>query len=227
MKARISEIFYSIQGEGIYCGVRQLFIRFSGCNLNCYYCDTRYGEKCMDYTSGRVLENPVSLDYIQGLIDTSKNIHSVSFTGGEPLLHAEFISKLEKTKRFYLESNMTVPEKAKKLRHFDIVAGDLKVKEAFRDQDYEEIYEKTVRTFKILKNSRKRTTFAKIVLPDKFDFEEVIWRSEGIKDYVCCFVLQPVFGSNAENILKLQKMMLEIADDVRVIPQVHKYLGVI
>ncbi len=223
MRAKVSEIFYSIQGEGIFCGVRQLFIRFYGCNLNCYYCDTSYNEDCVNYARNEVRKNPVELEYIQRVIDESKRIHSVSFTGGEPLLYAEFIAKLEKTKRFYLESNMTLPERAKKLRFFDIVAGDLKVREAV--SNYEEIYERTVKCYKILKNTRNRITFCKIVLPPKFDFEEVLNSAIGIKDYVCSFVLQPVFGTFDENILKLQEAILEFSD-ARVIPQVHKYLGV-
>ncbi len=224
MKARISEIFYSVQGEGIFCGVRQLFIRFSGCNLNCWYCDTEYSERCIDHTGNRELENPVDLGYIQRVIDTSERIHSVSFTGGEPLLYAEFISQLEKTRVFYLESNMTLPEKAKLVRNFDIVAGDLKIREAVRE-NFDEIYERTVKTYRILKNSRKRLTFSKIVLPEKFDEDVVVSCAMGIMDYVRCFVLQPVFGSDVQNILKLQEKMLEFKD-TRVIPQTHKYMGV-
>ncbi len=224
MKARISEIFYSIQGEGIYCGVRQLFIRFSGCNLNCYYCDTTYNEDCVNYAWNEVVKNPVELSYVQKIIDSSEKIHSVSFTGGEPLLYADFISRLRKTKKFYLESNMTLPEEAKKVRFFDVVAGDLKIREAVGEK-FEEIYEKTVKCYKILRDTKRRVTFCKIVLPPKFDFDEVVSSAEGIKDYVRCFVLQPVFGTFGENILKLQEAMLEFSD-VRIIPQVHKYLGV-
>lgn len=40
MKAYVSEVFSSIQGEGKLLGRRQIFVRFSGCNLNCNYCDT-------------------------------------------------------------------------------------------------------------------------------------------------------------------------------------------
>ncbi len=224
MKAPVSEIFYSIQGEGIFCGVRQLFIRFSGCNLSCWYCDTEYNVKCVDHVNRREVNNPVEPKYIQNVIDSSERIHSVSFTGGEPLMYADFISKLEKTRLFYLESNMTLPEKAKLLKHFDIVAGDLKIREAVNGY-YEEIYERTVRTYRILRNSNRRTTFSKIVLPGTFDLEDVLMRAHGIKDYVECFVLQPVFGSDVQNILKLQEKMLEFKD-TRIIPQTHKYMEV-
>ncbi|AAB90793.1 7-carboxy-7-deazaguanine synthase QueE [Archaeoglobus fulgidus] len=224
MRANLIEIFESIQGEGFYIGVRQLFVRFAGCNLNCYYCDTpKTSENCLDLTANRTLKNPVSAEYVQGRIDSSK-VHSVCFTGGEPMLQAEFIASLSKTHPFYLESNMTLPEKAKKLKFCDYVAGDLKVREAGL-KNYDEVFQKTVKCFKVLRNTRRRKTFCKIVLPDKFDADEVLNSAYEIKNYVFGFVLQPVFGSRVEKILKLQKRMIDFAD-TRVIPQVHKYLGV-
>ncbi len=224
MKAEISEIFYSIQGEGILAGVRQLFIRFRGCNLDCYYCDTTYNENCIDYTSGKEVKNPVERDYIQKIIDNSERIHSVTFTGGEPMLYGDFISSLNKTKKFYLESNMTLPERAKQFKFFDFIAGDLKLRNV-TSKNYNELYERTIKCFKILRNTRRRLTFCKIVLPQKFDIHEVSELAKGIEDYVHSFVLQPVFGVWTENILKLQEMMLEFKD-TRIIPQIHKYLGV-
>ncbi len=223
MKAKISEIFQSIQGEGIFCGVRQLFIRFYGCNLSCYYCDTEYNEDCVNYVTNEIKRNPVDVSYVQRVIDDAENIHSVSFTGGEPLLYADFIAEIKKTKRFYLETNMTIPEKAKKLKFFDIVAGDLKIREVI--SNFDEIYDRIVRCFKVLRDTKRRITFCKIVLPPKFDLNAVLSSAEDIKDYVRCFVLQPVFGSFSDSILELQKEILKFSD-ARVIPQIHKYLGV-
>ena len=223
-RANISEIFESIQGEGILIGERQLFIRFSGCNLKCYYCDTPNSDTCKDYVSNKVIENPVSLGYIQAIINKSINIHSICFTGGEPLLYADFITSLEKTKPFYLETNMSIPRQAKKLRFVDYVAGDLKVRES-GNQNYDEILKNTIKSFKILRNSKKRLTFCKIVLPEKFDVEEIENSALSIKDYVYCFVLQPIFGVKIGEIIKLQRRMINFKD-TRLIPQVHKYMGV-
>jgi organic radical activating enzyme len=223
--AKVREIFESIQGEGILVGVRQLFIRFSGCNLRCNYCDTPMkGNICIDYIRNKIIENPINLNYIQSLIDISKNIHSVCFTGGEPMLYADFISSLRKTKPFYLETNMSLPEKAKKLKFVDYVAGDLKIREA-GNPNYDELLENIIKSFKILRNTKRRLTFCKIVLPAKFNVEEIENSAYSIKDYVYCFVLQPVFGVKIDEILKLQKRIISFKD-ARLIPQVHKYLGV-
>ena len=52
---KINEIFYSLQGEGYYTGTPAVFIRFSGCNLKCPFCDTQHEEgKLM--TDGEILE---------------------------------------------------------------------------------------------------------------------------------------------------------------------------
>jgi len=227
LDAEINEIFESIQGEGIFVGVRQLFIRFSKCNLKCVYCDTpRKSDLCRNYVSGTILNNPVSSEYVSSLIKNVK-VHSISFTGGEPLLYADFIASLEKTRPFYLETNMTLPDEAKKIKDIvDYVAGDFKIREALPSADYDEVVENTIECFRILRHNSRRVTFCKIILPEEFDVEEVINNAESVKDYVICFVLQPVFGSkNIDILLALQKKLMDFSD-TRIVPQVHKYLGV-
>jgi len=73
---KISEIFTGIQGESSYAGLPCTFIRFSGCNLRCAYCDTQYA-----YSDGT--EMPV--DEIMGRVRLS-GPNLVEITGGEPLL---------------------------------------------------------------------------------------------------------------------------------------------
>jgi len=77
---RVYEIFYSLQGEGIYNGVPMVFVRLQGCSLGCSYCDTAYAQ---DFYGGRLRE-------IEGIYEEVKRLspwqHSwVCITGGEPM----------------------------------------------------------------------------------------------------------------------------------------------
>ena len=84
-KAKISDIFKSIQGEGLYQGEEQLFVRLYGCNLQCKYCDTR-----LDYYEEKTVDELISL--LDS--DAFSGVQSVALTGGEPLLQPEFIKVL-------------------------------------------------------------------------------------------------------------------------------------
>ena len=75
----INEIFYSIQGESIYSGFPCIFIRFTGCNLRCSYCDTKYA-----YYEGKEEE----IDNILKKIKIYP-CNLIEITGGEPLLQNE------------------------------------------------------------------------------------------------------------------------------------------
>lgn len=76
MNLTINEIFYSIQGESLYAGLPCVFIRLTGCNLRCFYCDTRYA-----YEEGQVL----SVDHIMDRL-LPYACRLVEITGGEPLI---------------------------------------------------------------------------------------------------------------------------------------------
>ncbi len=75
---KISEIFYSIQGEGLLAGVPSAFVRTSGCNLRCWFCDT-------DYASWRPEGESLSADEILRRVADFPARHVV-VTGGEPLI---------------------------------------------------------------------------------------------------------------------------------------------
>lgn len=76
MQLKVNEIFYSIQGESLFAGCPCIFIRLTGCNLRCTYCDTRYA-----YTQGA--EIPIS-EIITRI--KAYPCQLVEITGGEPLL---------------------------------------------------------------------------------------------------------------------------------------------
>ena len=84
---RIKEIFESIQGEGPYIGCKQIFVRFCNCNLKCNYCDTEFApdEYFEEFTPQELAAYLKKFDL--------KTIHSVSLTGGEPLLAVDFLKK--------------------------------------------------------------------------------------------------------------------------------------
>ncbi len=85
MKLNISEIFYSIQGEGLYLGHPSIFVRTSGCNLRCAWCDTPYTSWDPERNEMEVGE---VMDKICILSPKSFTPHVV-ITGGEPYMQKE------------------------------------------------------------------------------------------------------------------------------------------
>ncbi len=102
---KVNEIFLSIQGEGILQGIPTVFIRFSGCNLNCDWCDTEYARE-----EGEEKSLGLIISEIQKF-----SANNVCITGGEPLLQkdlAELIrSLLENGYKVCIETNGSLPIK--------------------------------------------------------------------------------------------------------------------
>jgi 7-carboxy-7-deazaguanine synthase len=80
---RVAEIYKSVQGEGFLSGVESVFVRTSGCNLRCWYCDT-------PYASWTPEGEDLSVDEILTRVERLASGHVV-LTGGEPMLFAELI----------------------------------------------------------------------------------------------------------------------------------------
>jgi len=95
-KGHLLEVFSSFQGEGPYAGLRQIFVRLSGCHLRCVYCDTPHSwERSGSWTiGGATRTNPVSVDETLDAVRSFGPHPSVSITGGEPVLQAEFVREL-------------------------------------------------------------------------------------------------------------------------------------
>ncbi len=80
---RIAEIYRSVQGEGFLSGADSVFVRASGCNLRCWYCDTPYASWAPE-------GDDLSVDEILARVERLDCEHVV-LTGGEPMLFAELI----------------------------------------------------------------------------------------------------------------------------------------
>ena len=99
----VSEMFVSFQGEGLHAGRRQLFVRFAGCPLRCRYCDTPESlvpvERCrvLGPDGEHRLSNPLDVATLAGevarLAGSAPPLHAVAVTGGEPLAQADFIER--------------------------------------------------------------------------------------------------------------------------------------
>jgi 7-carboxy-7-deazaguanine synthase len=89
---KISEIFYSIQGEGILAGVPSVFVRSSGCNLRCTWCDTPYtswNPEGRDYSIEEIVAEVLQNSNHQGAAmtpRTGRHATHVVVTGGEPMI---------------------------------------------------------------------------------------------------------------------------------------------
>lgn len=97
---KINEIFYSLQGEGYHSGTPAVFIRFSGCNLKCSFCDTKHEEGT--YMSDNEIIEAIS----------SFPANTVILTGGEPSLQIDdaLIELLHKAGKYIcIETNGTHP----------------------------------------------------------------------------------------------------------------------
>jgi organic radical activating enzyme len=244
--APVKEVFCSVQGVGPYVGRRQAFVRFSGCNLSCDYCDTDFAnsaacnyEKVEGSGIFEKIPNPVSIEKLEAMLQPFEKLHSISLTGGEPLLHANFIKKLDLSSPLYLESNMTLPEHAKNIcDKVTYVAGDFKLPEAVRrfcPGTLETHVENTIECFKLLRKNNSRDCFCKIIVSRNTNFESVISAVEYVENYVSCVILQPETPTGdaekgcsnqayVRKILELQKNLLEMTDTL-IIPQTHRMWG--
>lgn len=200
------------------------FVRFLGCNLSCNYCDVPECQKQIGpFVYGKkTFKNPVETSFV--IDKVAEKI--VSMTGGEPLLQPLFLLQLcedlkKRGKIIYLETNGTLPGALEMvLRHIDIVALDFKIPTATGRPGMWKKHEE------MLYLASKKELFVKIVINENFiprELDMVLSLIEKI-DKNIPLVIQPVFGRTIPNLLNIQKKALQRLNEVRIIPQVHKYL---
>lgn len=104
-KYRINEIFRSVQGEGERTGGASVFVRFSGCNLNCSWCDTEH----KPYKEMSAFEVATTVRTVSSL----GPVPTIVFTGGEPLLQLDLelvgVLRGQFGVPFQVETNGTIP----------------------------------------------------------------------------------------------------------------------
>ena len=243
--APLVELFSSIQGEGPLVGARQVFIRFAGCNLACAYCDTDHGADdataLLECTPGRRdftrLPNPVGLDRVTSLLQGWLRgwpgcHHSISLTGGEPLLQVEslrhWLPDLRRLLPLYLETNGVLPTAlGMVIHHLDYVSMDFKLPSTAGFTPQWEQHQE------FLQIARQKTAFVKAVVNDATEDWEIERTRDLIarQDSAVPLVLQPEtrrdgqVAINPVRLLELQEIASEALSHVRVIPQTHKFIG--
>ena len=243
-EAPLIEVFSSLQGEGVLIGSRQIFVRFAECNLACNYCDTPFQsattcriEMLPGSADFACRKNPVDLRNITHLISEWQHNynnfhHSVVLTGGEPLLHTgvlkDWLPEIKPLLPVFLETNGTLPmELEVVLPLVDMISMDIKGSSTTGVTTPWAIHAK------FMELARERLCQVKLVVDSTTSYDELLQAASMVSQYApeAPFVLQPRTLStglalSGRNLLELQQMAAEKHHDVRIIPQIHPFLGV-
>lgn len=231
LEAPIVEIFSSIQGEGLLVGRRQIFVRFAGCNLNCSYCDTEASKSSKNGTLRNV-------DYVVNKINELKtpDLHSVSFTGGEPSLYADFIKEVIDKINFpgFLETNGILTKEINKIDNLKYASLDIKLPENLEDAFDSKIISSEIDSINLLID-KGINVYCKIVVFPNLDlklFENLVFNvSKAInKKNNLSIIIQPVspielWKNDKDKLFKFSEITGKYMD-VLIIPQLHKFMNI-
>lgn len=250
-----TEVFSAIQGEAALVGHRQVFVRLTGCNIRCAYCDQpealdrRPGPCRIEQTPGRrdwrVEDSPLPIASLTAAVDHLCRLlphHSISLTGGEPLMQSRGVVELTAQlaaggRAVMLETNGSlVPTLERMVPFLTYVSMDVKLPSV----DGEAVSPDVQRRFLDSALAAQLDTWVKIVVgattdPGEFDAAIAMVAASahnGGPDRGPEVFLQPVtpFGSveaapSPEQVLELQERALRVYPRVRVVPQTHKGIG--
>jgi 7-carboxy-7-deazaguanine synthase len=243
----VSEIFVSFQGEGLHAGRRQLFVRFAGCPLRCRYCDTP--ESLVPVPECRVLgpdgterqANPLAPATLDALVArlaaAAPPLHAIAVTGGEPLAQADFLATwlAGRTTRLpvLLETAGILPARLRRvLRWVTIASLDVKCPsntgERPRWEEHEECLAAAV--------AAGCDVYVKMPVDDSTAVDEVergadlVHRVAPQAPLFLTPLTEPTTSRltiDAPALERLHAAASAVHGDVRVLPQLHKVLGIL
>jgi 7-carboxy-7-deazaguanine synthase len=259
-----TEVFSAIQGEAALVGTRQVFVRLTGCNIRCAYCDQpealekAAGPCRVERTPGRrdwrTVASPLGIAHLVAMVDLLWDAlphHSISLTGGEPLLQGDRSTELvrllaERGRPVMLETNGTlVGALERALPWLAYVSMDIKLPSV----DSQQVRPETQRRFFAAAVDSGVTTWAKVVIGastdvDQFDRAVDMVASAAPVDMAAPgsrpgspggppeLFLQPVTpfadvtaAPTPDQVLALHERALRRYPWVRVVPQTHKAIG--
>ncbi len=239
VRGKIIEIFSSIQGEGLWVGRPQVFVRFKGCRLKCNFCDTPLTHSKIN--EARIEFPPFSKNFekrplefsVEELNQTIRRfeIPSLALTGGEPLEQVDFLEEwlktLEASTEILLETDGIEVEALKKvIDRIDMVSLDIKIPSATKESSFWERHDEFIQT------AIKRPAYAKVVFDEQMTIEEIDRLGGFIQKYPALpFIFQPVSPLQKRDMSKIfsifQKFSTLAPTQVRLIPQVHKFFSIL
>ncbi len=250
-KGYIAEIFSSFQGEGPYVGRRQIFIRFAGCPLSCFYCDTSYARDprpklCNILFLGKetsIKRNPLStnevIDYVRELL--TPDVHSICYTGGEPLFSAAFVkeiaieAKMMQFKNFIETSGNSAIDFKSLADYFDFASIDIKLRNhrAVKEKDYDKLYSNELECIRIAAG-RGIETVVKVIILKNTPVGEIEGICKDLAGLDIKLVLQPATEHlqgaavvpGIKELFELSEVAGLYLHHIMVIPQLHKFLGI-
>jgi organic radical activating enzyme len=244
----IQEIFSSIQGEGPWIGERHIFVRFLGCNIHCRYCDTP-AASCDPASAGwkfctvqllpgsrgsERIPNPLTapdlIKFCSRLVIHGPSHPTISLTGGEPLLHRDFLlewlPQVHGAYKIYLETNGIIASAMQSLYDLiDVVGMDFKLPSATGLRPFWDEHKK------FLSAAQGKSLFIKTVVTRFTTLDDIKFSASIIAgfDKAIPLIIQPAGGSfapEAKTLMQFQDSALGIIANARVIPQAHKILNV-
>ena len=230
LTAPIAEIFCSVQGEGLYCGQKQVFLRFAGCNLACAYCDEPAAAQGASAVEMSVKEASAEV----ARLARKGRARAVSLTGGEPLLHWKFIKALAPLLKkaglaVHLETNGTLYRELAKVKGLAaVIAADIKLPSSTRGKA---CWAEHARFLAVAPEK----TFVKVVLTSATslaDLKKAVALAAGVRPDIP-FFLQPATARRGGVKPPKAKLMEEACcwaaarlKRVKVLPQQHPGWGV-